>query len=434
MSEKKVLIITYYWPPSGGSGVQRWLKFVKYLPQFGWTPYVFTPENPSLTIQDESLLADVPPEAEVIKFPIWEPYKSFSKLSGIFSKGKLESNQTGFVSVKRQSLFQQISTWIRGNVFIPDPRVFWVRPSARFLHDFIIDNKITTVITTGPPHSIHLIGYRLKKRNSSIKWLADFRDPWSEWGFLDSLRVGVMAKSIHRRLEKRVLTTADEVIAITPFYVQQFERLSGRKVKLLTNGFDEDDFKDFRVTKSDKFFIRHIGIVNEKCNPRPFMTAVRELCEENEEIKRSIIIEFVGEVHPSFKEFVTTDEALSSITKFTSTVPHQELMNIYSTSSVLLLILTGYKDAEGYMPGKLFEYLATGIPILGVGPTDGDAAVLLNEIQFGCMIDGSDLEGIRNYIKKCFEEWRSDKPDHRIVSASKYSRKELTSELINLLK
>ena len=434
MSEKKVLIITYYWPPSGGSGVQRWLKFVKYLPQFGWTPYVFTPENPTLTIQDESLLADVPPEAEVIKFPIWEPYKAFSKLSGLFSKGKSESNKAGFVSVKRQSLFQRISTWIRGNVFIPDPRVFWVRPSVRFLHDFIIDNKITTVITTGPPHSIHLIGYRLKKKNPSIKWLADFRDPWSEWGFLDSLKVGVLAKALHRKLERKVLNTADEVITITPFYVKQFERLSGRKVRLVTNGFDEDDFKDFQLIKSDKFLIRHIGIVNEKCDPRPFMQAVSELCKDDEEIKKNILVEFVGEVHPSFKEFVISDVSLSTITKFTATVPHQELMNIYSTSSVLLLILTGYKDAEGYMPGKLFEYLATGIPILGVGPTNGDAAVLLNEIRSGCMIDGSDLEGIRNYIRKCFEEWRSDKPDNRIVSASKYSRKELTSELINLLK
>jgi len=431
---KKVLIITYYWPPSGGSGVQRWLKFAKYLPQFGWTPFVFTPENPTVPIYDASLLNDVPPEAEVIKIPIWEPYRIFSTFSGIFSKENSQSHQVKFINTEKQSLFQRIGTWIRGNIFIPDPRVFWVRPSTRFLHDFIIDNKITTIITTGPPHSVHLIGYRLKKRNPSIKWLADFRDPWSEWGFLDSLRVGKMARWFHRRLENRVLTKADEVITITPFYVKQFERLSGRKVKLLTNGFDENDFKGFQVVRSDKFLIRHIGIVNEKCDPRPFMVAVREVCEENEEIKNRIAVEFVGEVHPSFKEFVTLDILLSSITRFTSTVPHHELMNIYSSSAVLVLILTGYKDAEGYLPGKLFEYLATGIPILGVGPTEGDAAALLKKSQSGSMMDGNDLVGIKNSIRKSFDGWKMDNPENKIDSASKYSRRELTSELVMLLK
>lgn len=414
--------------------MQRWLKFVKYLPQFGWTPYVFTPENPTFTIQDESLLPDVPPEAEVIKFPIWEPYKAFSNLSSLFSKSKSESNQAGFVSVKRQSLFQRISTWIRGNVFIPDPRVFWVRPSARFLHDFIVDNKINTVITTGPPHSIHLIGYRLKKRNSSIKWFADFRDPWSEWGFLDSLKVGVLAKALHRKLERKVLKAADEVITITPFYVKQFERLSGRKIRLVTNGFDEDDFKDFQLIKADKFLIRHIGIVNEKCDPRPFMHAVSELCKEDEEIKKNILVEFVGEVHPSFKEFVISDISLSSITKFKATVPHQWLMNIYSTSSVLLLILTGYKDAEGYMPGKLFEYLATGLPVLGIGPQKGDAAALLKECMSGQMIEGVDLVGIKFGLRNEFEEWKKGNLEDKNTMASRYSRKELTKELVKLMR
>src|SRR5690349_6312590 len=152
---KKVLIIAYYWPPSGGSGVQRWLKFVKYLPQFGWQPYVFTPENPSFAIRDESLQRDVPEEAEVLRFPIWEPYEAFGRISKIFSKGK-PVNSPNPVAGKQGSVFQNIAVWIRGNFFIPDPRVFWVKPSAKFLHNFIRDNKIKTVITTGPPHSIHL--------------------------------------------------------------------------------------------------------------------------------------------------------------------------------------------------------------------------------------------------------------------------------------
>ncbi len=429
MSEKKVLIITYYWPPSGGSGVQRWLKFVKYLPSYGWKPYVFTPANPSFEIKDESLLKDIPGEAEVIRFPIWEPYSLFNFLSG---KGQ-KNTRTFIPGSAKQSLFQKISIWIRGNFSIPDPRVFWVRPSVKFLSEYAKKNQITTLITTGPPHSIHLIGLKLKKKNPSLKWLADFRDPWSEWGFLDSIGAGTIAKKLHRRLERKVLQTADEVITITPFYVKQFERLSGRKVRLVTNGFDEDDFSSFKAKRSDRFLIRHFGIVNEKCDPRPFMKIVGALCRRNEEIRNVIIIEFVGVVHPSFQEFVVQDSLLSSITTFTDTVPHHTLMDIYASSAVLVLILTGYKDAEGYMPGKLFEYLATGLPVLGVGPTTGDAALLLNESETGVMFAHDDSEGITTFLERSFSNWKtSDASPAKPISP--YSRKELTRTLLELLK
>ena len=217
-----MLIIAYYWPPSGGSGVQRWLKFVKYLPGFGWTPYVFTPENPSFAVRDESLLKDVPSEAEVIKFPIWEPYGAVSRVSSAVGERK-SPGQTTMVPGKQKSFFQRLTTWIRGNLIIPDPRVFWVRPSVKFLSDFLRDNQIRTIITTGPPHSIHLIGYRLKKNHPSLKWIVDFRDPWSEWGLLDSLSVGKIARSIHARMEANVLKRANTIVTITPFYVRRFE-------------------------------------------------------------------------------------------------------------------------------------------------------------------------------------------------------------------
>lgn len=426
MEEKKVLIIAYYWPPSGGSGVQRWLKFAKYLPSFGWKPYVFTPENPSFEIKDESLLKDVPAEAEIIRFPIWEPYSLFNSISGKKEKSG------GSIIKENPSLFQKLSVWIRGNFFIPDPRVFWVKPSVNFLMEYLKKNKITTIITTGPPHSVHLIGLKLKKKNPSLKWLADFRDPWSEWGLLDSLRVGTLARNSHRRLERKVLQAANEVLTITPFYVKQFESLSGRKVKLLTNGFDEDDFVNFKLKKSDRFLIRHVGIVNEKCDPRPFMKVVAELCNKNEEIRKALSIEFVGQVHPSFKEFVNENQTLSTITMFTDPVPHKALMDIYASSAVVVLILTGYKDAEGYMPGKLFEYIATGLPVLGVGPTSGDAASILNQAQNGKMFDHTDSEGITKYLETCFHDWKTSNVSAQKTNSS-YSRKELTRNLTDLM-
>jgi glycosyltransferase involved in cell wall biosynthesis len=431
VNKKKVLIICYYWPPSGGSGVQRWLKFVKYLPQFGVKPYVFTPANPSFAIKDESLQNDIPAEAEVVHFPIWEPYDLFFKLSG----GKKNKNKpTDFVSTKKKSFFKILSTWVRGNFFIPDPRVFWVRPASTFLERFIREHDIKTVITTGPPHSVHLIGCRLKKKLPDIKWLADFRDPWSEWGFLDSLMVGALARKIHQRLEQKVLSTADTIITITPFYVEQFARLAQRNVALLTNGFDENDFTDLDYRKNKKFLIRHVGIINEKCNPRPFLDAVRELMKTNTAFSDAVLIEFIGEVHSQVKEYIYDSPELRRAVTFTNTIPHKELLKLYGESSLLLLILTGYKDAEGYMPGKLFEYLATGLPIFAVGPSTGNAAALLQEIDAGTMLNSDDYKGMIITLNGKFEQWQNaQEPVVHNTRALNYSRRAIAGKLAEMI-
>jgi glycosyltransferase involved in cell wall biosynthesis len=431
VKEKKVLIITYYWPPSGGSGVQRWLKFVKYLPQSGVTPFVFTPENPAFDIRDESLLKDVPPEAEIIHFPIWEPYDAFFKVSKLFG-GKKSTKPTDLVTAKNTSLFQRVSTWMRGNLLIPDPKIFWIRPSVKFLVDFIRDNKIDTIITTGPPHSIHFIGYYVKKKLKHVTWLADFRDPWSEWGFLDTLMVGSFSKSIHRRLQGKILKNADIVTSITPFYVRQFETLSNRKVHLLTNGYDEDDFRQLAVEKTEKFIIRHVGIVNEKCDPRPFMQALKEAMTEDHIFASLVQVDFVGEVHASFKSYVLADEILSRVTSFSPPVPHKELIRLYNRSSLLLLVLEGYKDAAGYMPGKLFEYLATGLPVLGVGPAEGDASDLMMSAGIGKMLDGYRVSTIKTEMLAHFSEWKlAGKGVVKGNGFKKYSRRSLTGTLVN---
>lgn len=322
---------------------------------------------------------------------------------------------------------------MRGNFIIPDPRVFWVKPSVNFLTDFIRDNHIATVITTGPPHSVHLIGLRLKRKNPSLKWLADFRDPWSEWGFLDSLMVSKLARSIHKRLEARVLKTADIITTITPFYVRRFEALSGKEVELLTNGYDEDDFKTLAPRKTEQFVIRHVGIVNEKCNPRPFMQALQQLMLEDPDFARVVRMDFVGEVHADFKAFVRENEALNQVTTFTAAVPHKQLIQLYNESSLLLLVLEGYKDAEGYMPGKLFEYLATGLPVMGVGPAHGDAAVLLQTAGSGQMIAGKEHVKIRTELEQQYWAWKHNNAKLSPSQQSNYSRKALTGRLVEII-
>lgn len=433
-SAKKVLVITYYWPPAGGSGVQRWLKFVKYLPQFGWKPFVFTPENPSYPIIDESLTKDVPPEAEVVRYPIWEPYDAFRKLSSVFD-GRKQAPATGtaMVTAERKTVFQYVSTWIRANLLIPDPRVFWVKPSAIFLRDFIRKNGITHVITTGPPHSVHLIGYELKTKDERLTWFADFRDPWSQWGFLDSLGVGRRARIAHRKAEQKILQRCDRILTITPFYQRQFAELSQRDVTLLTNGYDEEDFLHLRVARASSFVIRHVGTINEKCDPRPFINAVATLIRQDEAFRRDVRLDFVGDVHPRFRDFVMSVPEVEAVSTFTPPVSHSALIDLYGSSGLLLLVLTGYKDAEGYMPGKLFEYIATGLPILGIGPEQGDAAQLLRESATGQMVDGADEQRIMTSLLRAHHAWQQGPLVIRRPADDRYSRRGITKQLSDLL-
>ena len=432
VGDKKILIITYYWPPSAGSGVQRWLKFVKYLPSFGWKPYVFTPRNPAFAIRDESLARDVPPEAEVIHFPIWEPYDIFFKTARVFGTKK-EAKPTELISLENRSFFQKISTWIRANLFIPDPRVFWVRPSVNFLQKFLQKEKIDIIVTTGPPHSMHLIGYRLKKNNPSLKWIADFRDPWSRWDLLDSFRLSKFAASAHKRLEYKVLSSADAVISVTPSFVKGFEELGNRHVHLITNGYDDEDFSFLEYEKSEKFTIRHVGIVNEKCDPRPFMLAVKDLLQTHSDFAEHAKVEFNGEVHPDFKRFIDNDLGLKRITNLSGNLPHARVISLYGSTSLLVLIMTGYKDT-GIIPGKVFEYLATGIPILSVGNVEGDAAVFLKHTEIAKVLDSNEHEEIKNSLLKAFSMWRaSEGSTAKHSGAEKYSRKAITGQLVQVL-
>lgn len=428
MPEKNILIITYYWPPSGGSGVQRWLKFVKYLPQFGWVPYVFTPENPNVPTKDESLLLDVPPEAEVIKLPIWEPYWRHEG-----GKPGRDKGMKGPFSSK-PGILSQLVIWIRGNLLIPDPRRFWKKPSVAFLKDFLMEKQIHTVVTTGPPHSMHLIGLQLKKMHPYLHWIADFRDPWSTWGLLETLKAGKWAMSMHRRLERQVLRAADSVVTITPFYKRQLESLGERVVHYLPNGFDEDDFGNFEWQRPERFVIRHVGIINERCDPRPFMMALKDKCKGSARFQDEVIMEFIGEVHPAFRDYVVEDETLKDICRFTPPVSHQELLQLYRQSALQLLVLHGYKDAAGYLPGKLFEYLATGIPVLGIGPVRGDAAAFLGETRLGEMVDADDAVGILAAIDRFYLWWKSGSPLPPITHREHYSRQHLTRELTKLLR
>jgi glycosyltransferase involved in cell wall biosynthesis len=245
--QKRVLIITYYWPPSGGSGVQRWLKFAKYLPEAGWEPVIFTPENPDFDLRDETLLKEIPKQLEVMKFPIWEPYQLFAKL-----KGKSKTHPGRLMEQKDKGILEKIAIWARANLLVPDPRVFWVKPSVKFLTELAKSGQFQAVITTGPPHSMHLIGLELK-RKTGLPWIADFRDPWSQWEFLDTLPMTSFIRNKHQKFEKSVLKEANAVLTISPTFQKDLGKLAHRKIELLTNGYDPEDIPSgFSPKKKEK--------------------------------------------------------------------------------------------------------------------------------------------------------------------------------------
>ncbi|RAI89299.1 glycosyltransferase family 4 protein [Algoriphagus yeomjeoni] len=422
--KKRVLIITYYWPPSGGSGVQRWLKFAKYLPEAGWEPVIFTPENPDFDLKDKTLEKEISKDLEVMKFPIWEPYQLLDRI-----RGKKESHPGRVLEQKEQSFIEKAAIWLRANLMVPDPRVFWVKPSVKFLTELIEKGQFQAIITTGPPHSMHLIGRDLK-RKTGVFWLADFRDPWSEWEFLDKLPMQNRVRAKHKKLEQEVLSEADAVTTISPTFQHDLEKLASRKINLITNGFDDSDIpQGFSVgeKKAGSLHLVYTGIIDSIRNPMPLLKAMKEeFSKEKGEVKFT----FVGRVSDQVREEIASDSWLSAHVNFAGYVSHQEVFGFYEKADALALILTNTKNAKGNIPGKLFEYMATTLPILALGDADGDSAKIVQEAGAGKVFSHSDHVAIQVSLRELFErsgKWES------ATGIEQYSRKNLSFQLAKLL-
>ncbi len=404
--------------------MQRWLKFAKYLPEAGWGPVIFTPENPDFDLKDESLLKDIPSQLEVIKFPIWEPYQLFSKI-----KGKSKTHPGRLLEQKDRGFLEKSAIWMRANLLVPDPRIFWVKPSVKFLTDLVKSGQFQAIITTGPPHSLHLIGLELK-RKTGIFWLADFRDPWSQWEFLDTLPMSSIVRKKHENLEQEVLKTADVVTTISPTFQRDLNIIAGREIKLLTNGYDPSDIpQDFkpREKKPGSLHLVYSGIIDSIRNPIPLLEAMKsEFSKKEEDVK----LTFVGNVSESVREFVQSDSWLSGRIHFAGYVSHQNVFGFYEEADALVLILTDTKNAQGNIPGKLFEYLAIGIPVLALGDPKGDSATILNDSGAGEVIAHIDSDAIRKRLRVVFE---SEQREADLSNLEKYSRKNLSLQLAKFL-
>lgn len=426
---KRVLIITYYWPPSGGAGVQRWLKFSKYLPGFGWKPIIYTPENPENPVIDHSLEKDVSPQAEIIRTKVWEPYHFYKKFVGLKKEDKIA---TGFLSEKKKSpLLENIAIWIRGNFFIPDARKFWINPSVRYLIRYLKNNPVDAIVSTGPPHSMHLIGYQIHQK-TNIPWIADFRDPWTDIDFYHQLKLSKRADSLHKKLEKKVLMTADKVVVISNGMKEQFRGLYDRDYDVITNGFDEDDLPKESVVMDQKFSISHIGSLVPARNPEVLWKALSELATEIPGFRDDLEIKLVGKVDISVIESLKNHGLYSNLA-IIDYLPHNQVTLVQLQSQILLLLINNAPNSRSILTGKLFEYLAAKRPIVCIGPTDGDAAEIIKKSGSGVSVDFEDIERLENEIRRMYSDFKENKLTTHNQNIDRYSRFSLTAEIVEQL-
>lgn len=426
---KKVLIITYYWPPSGGAGVQRWLKFSKYLREFGWEPVVFTVANGEFPEQDNSLLKDIPKNLEVIKVPIKEPYVIYKLLTG---RKKNEKIHAGFLTEKKKKSFlQDFAVWVRGNFFIPDARMLWIKPSVKALQQWLNTNAVDAIASTGPPHTCHLIAMQLKDK-TGLPWLADFRDPWTNIDFYKDLKLTRWADKKHHRLEKAVVTTADAVVTIGKTMQEEFATQFNRKIECITNGYDDDDTSIMPDTLDTKFSLAHIGTMVRTRNPQGLWQALYELLNEIPDLKNHLEIKLAGKVDAAVGESLN-HYSLTNYVNRIEYLNHDEVLKVQQQSQVLLLVVNNTPNAKGVVTGKLFEYLAAKRPILCIGPTDGDAAKIIVETQSGHCAAYDDVARIKTILKDYFNKFLKSELISNAKNIEAYSRKNLTEKLSELL-
>jgi glycosyltransferase involved in cell wall biosynthesis len=423
---KKVLIITYYWPPMGGGGVQRWLKTTKYLREFGWEPVIFTTQNGEATVLDETAIEQLPKDIETLRIPIWEPFDIYKKLLG---KKKDEKLVQGLSQEKGGNSFvQNLSVWVRGNFFIPDARKFWIKPASKFLIQYLKDNHIDAIVSTGPPHTTHMIALKVVNK-IKIPWLSDFRDPWSNIDFYHKLKLTNWADKKHKRLELAVLKKSDEVVTVTWSWAEDFYRISNRMPVVITNGYDPADFVNAgNVALDKKFTITHAGSLNDDRNPHALWTALSEICKENSDFKEDLEIKFIGQVSSQAIAEMTQYNLIDKLNKIDN-LPHKEVIEQIIKSQLLLLALNDTPNIDGIVPGKLYEYIGAQRPIICIGKTTGDAAKIITETKSGTISGFNDVASLKQTILIHYQQYKAGTLKIESSNYQKYSRKLLAGEI-----
>lgn len=421
--KKPVLIIAYYWPPAGGPGVQRWLKFATYLGQHDFDVTVVVPDNADYPVVDESLIEEVPDHISIIKVPINEP----SRLASSLSRKRTKNLQKGILP-KNAGPLQRAMIWMRGNLFVPDARVGWKSRVLKAIHPYLLEHKNPTIITSGPPHSIHLVGSELKKKYTGFKWLADFRDPWTTIGYHKHLKIGASAQKKHERLEQDVLDSADMIIVTSPHTGREFASKSKTPIQVITNGFD---IKTASTTRQPDgaFTLSHVGTLLSDRNPIILWEVLADLCHDDTSFQAVFQLQLAGNV---------SDEVLESIRQYGLDVNlkklgylnHQDAVDVMFNSQCLLLIEIDSNDTKAIIPGKIFEYFASGRPIIAIGPKEADIENLIQHTHSGRYFNYLEKQSLKNHILEKYELYKNGNNEGQLNdNIASYKRENLTKTL-----
>lgn len=430
---EKVLVITYYWPPSGGAGVQRTLKFVKYFPEFGLKPVVLTvdPLKASYPVVDDSLMKDVPPDVKVITTDSFEPLNILSSIAG-----KKNVPYGGFANANKESFTQKSLRWIRGNFFIPDARVGWVQHAFRAAEKIIQEENIRCVYISSPPHSSQLIGLKLKKRFPQLRWVADLRDPWTDIYYYKDLLHTKLALKKDARLEERVYRAADALVVVgenlKASLLRKVPDLNPSVVNVITNGYDESDFSNSVSPDAEYFTITYVGTMADSYRPEVLFSVLKRLMSAYASV--NIRFRFVG-VAPTTIVQMAIASGISEKCEWIGHVKHPDAINYLMKSNVLVLIIPESEGAKGILTGKLFEYLGAGHPVLGIGPGDGDAATILHACEAGRMFERDQSEEMYSWLNRELNAWMSGKLAAEVrPGVLEYRRVVLAKKLADIIK
>lgn len=391
---------------------------------------IYTPSNPEFPVIDDTLAKDIPPGIKVISTPIWEPYEFYKKITGKKSTTKING---GYLNdLKSPGLFEQLSVWIRGNIFIPDARKFWIKPSVRFLVKYLKENPADAIVSTGPPHSMHLIALSVNK-HLNIPWLADFRDPWTDIDYYKEMKISAIADKKHKSLELKTIRGCNAMVVVSRDMKMNYEKMGGNNVNLITNGFDPDDMDIKDVVRDTKFSVAHIGTLPPSLNLKGLWQVLSELSQSVPTFRDDLEIKLVGKVDQSVTDDLSAFHLADRFTRI-EYIGHDKVALLMKQTAILLLVINkDSPNAKGILTGKFFEYLASGRPILAIGPTDGDLARILDETGAGYISEYDDPESIKKIVLELYEKYLQNKLNNNLKEIGKYSRKNLTAELAAIL-
>ncbi len=428
---KKILFITYYWPPGGGPGVQRGIKLTKYLPSFGIEPLVMSvrPDKASYPVVDETLLEQINPALAIVRTDSCEPMLAYTRIIPGATLPK-----PGFADESSPSFSKKITRFIRGNFFIPDARRGWNKYLVRECRKIIKTQEIAAIFCTSPPHSTQLAAMQLS-RETGIPWIADLRDPWTDIYYNRHLLRTHIANSIDRRYERKVLLTADRIITVSvslrKVLLEKSAKLDPQKVVVIPNGFDHEDFTELQQTQEDVFRIAYTGTMTDDYPIDGFIRSVELFLKTNPGCRYQV--DLAG--HFSGKSLRKLNEsAISAHVNILGVLHQKDTIALMKRSSVLLLIIPDAPKNEGIVTGKLFEYIGAGNPVLGFGPTHGDAAAIIEPNGWGRMFDYKDPIQAAGYLEEVYKNRERNTDKLTITDARmQYSRRAQAGEVARLI-